>query len=133
MVVIHFADGCTGVVDASSLAGIPKPRIHAFGSACSFRRYGVDPQEEAMIDGAIDSAAEAERYGEISDRQNAEHVRLLPGRWRSYYENVAAHLRGAEPLAVTCASVRRQMAVLDAAFRAARSGQVIALDVPPEA
>jgi len=126
MVVVHFADGCTGVVDASSVAAIAKPRFHAFGSAATFRKYGVDPQEQAMIAGDIDRASEDPgQYGELGSGEGTEVVPTLPGRWRSFYENVAAHLLGEAELAVTPASVRRQMAVLDAAFRSAHAGQVI--------
>ena len=126
MVVIEFAGGATAVCDTSSLAAIQKPRIHAFGTGGTFIKYGVDPQEAAMIAGRIDEAAEdPARYGRYSDGKTETAVPTLPGRWRTYYENIRDVLTGAAQPLVTLAEVRRAIAVLDAAFQSARAGRVV--------
>ena len=51
----------------------------------------------------------------------------VPGRWRSYYENVAAAIRGEAELAVTAASVREVMVVFDAARESVASCQAVNL------
>jgi scyllo-inositol 2-dehydrogenase (NADP+) len=131
LVVIGFAGGRTGICDTSSLAALQKPRFHAFGTKGTFLKHGLDPQEKAMIAGDIDAAVEPpERYGRLHDGKAERVIPTLPGRWRSYYENIAAVLTtGAEP-AVKLPEVRRAIAVLDAAWRSARSGQVVQLRVP---
>jgi scyllo-inositol 2-dehydrogenase (NADP+) len=132
MVVIEFAGGATAVCDASSLAAIQKPRIHAFGTGGTFIKYGVDPQEAAMIAERIDDAVEDPTlYGRYSDGKAETVVPTLAGRWRSYYENIRDVLTvGAEP-AVKLAEVRRAIAVLDAAFQSARERRVIEVNSPP--
>ena len=128
LVVVNFAGGRTAVVDTSSLAAFAKPRFYALGTKATFRKYGVDPQERKMIEGDIDAAVEApENYARIHDGKTETVCPTLPGRWRNYYENIADVLRrGAKPL-VTLESVRRQIAVLDAAFRSAAAGQAVSL------
>jgi predicted dehydrogenase len=126
MVVIGFAGGATGVCDTSSLAAISKPRFHVFGTKGTFMKHGLDPQEAAMIKGDIDAAVnEPATFGRLHDGKRETIVPTLPGRWRSYYENVRDVLtRGAEP-AVKMSEVRRAIGVLDAAFQSARSGQLV--------
>jgi len=125
LVVVTFEGGRTGVLDLSGTTAHPKPRFLLHGSAATFSKYGLDPQEEAMIAGDIDSAVDpAEHHARIHDGKVERIVPTLPGRWRSYYENVAEALAGAAPLAVDMASVRRAMAVLDAGIRSSETGRV---------
>ncbi|MBI3831440.1 MAG: Gfo/Idh/MocA family oxidoreductase [Planctomycetes bacterium] len=130
-IVIGFAGGCTGIVDAGSMAAVRKPRYYVLGDQAGFIKYGVDPQEAAMIKGDIDAAREDEKnYGRLGDGKTEEIVPTLQGRWRNYYENIAAVLtQGAEP-AVSLASVRRALAVLDAAQKSAQTGTALRLDYP---
>lgn len=131
MVVIEFAGGATAVCDASSLAAIQKPRIHAFGTGGTFIKYGVDPQEASMIAEHIDNAVEdPSLYGRYSDGKSETVIPTLPGRWRSYYENIRDVLTtGTEP-AVKLSEVRRAIAVLDAAFQSARERRVVEVNIP---
>ncbi len=131
MVVIGFAGGATAVVDAGGMHYVPKPRINAFGRAGTFVKHGLDPQENAMRAGDIDSAVEPpESYGRLKTADEDRAVPTLPGRWRSFYENVADALAGRAELAVTPQSVRRDIAVLDAAFQSAQSGEAVHPDIP---
>ncbi len=127
-VVVTFDGGQTGVCDFSSMAAISKPRFYVRGTRGAFRKYGLDPQEAAMKAGDIDAAREdPSLYGTFSNGETEETIPTVPGRWRNYYENIAAVLaHGAEP-AVHLDEVRREMAIIDAAHRSARCGQVVAL------
>ena len=100
--------------------------MYAVGSAATFIKYGIDPQEAAMIVGNIDSAREDERdYARVNAGKPDLILPTVPGRWRTYYENIADVLtKGAEPL-VHLAEVRRAIAVLEAAFRSAKTGAVV--------
>jgi scyllo-inositol 2-dehydrogenase (NADP+) len=108
------------------MSRVPKPRVYAIGSNATFVKYGIDPQEPAMIAGDIDAAREDERnFARVHDGKGETVVPTIPGRWRNYYENIADVLaRGAEPL-VKLGEMRRLMAVLDAAFESARTGAVV--------
>jgi scyllo-inositol 2-dehydrogenase (NADP+) len=134
LAVIGFASGRTAVVDTSSLAAIAKPRFYACGTGGTFIKYGVDPQDKAMIAGDIDSAREDEALcGRLHDGKTETRIPTLPGRWRCYYENIAAVLAGTAAPAVRLGEVRRAIAVLDAAFRSARSGQAVRTRIAPAA
>lgn len=131
LVVITYADGQTAVCDFSSLAAISKPRFYVRGTGGTFCKYGLDPQEAAMTAGDIDSAVEPEaNYGRFHDGETETKIPTLPGRWRNYYENIADVLTGDAEPTVTALQLRREMAVIDAAFASARSGKVIELDIP---
>ena len=130
MIVVGFDGGATGVCDLSSMAAIRKPRFNIFGTRATFVKYGLDPQEEAMRAGDIDSAVESEAdYGRLHDGRRETVVPTRNGRWRTFYENIVNVLtRGEEP-AVSLAEARRVVGVLDGARHAARSNRVIELDL----
>lgn len=126
VVTVGFEDGATAVLETSSICSIAKPRFYVAGSAGTFVKYGLDPQEAAMKRGEIDTAREEPAtYGSLHDGKNETVIPTDAGRWRSYYENIAAALAGATPLAVTPESVRRSIALLAAAFESGRSGEVV--------
>ena len=101
----------------------------AFGTKVTYIKYGRDPQEDAMIKGQVDTAVEdPTTYGRFHDGKTETPITTLPGRWRSYYENVRDTLAGTT---AKLSEVRRAIAVLDAAFQSARSGQAIELNLPP--
>ncbi len=128
LLVATFAGGFTGVCDLSGMTMISKPRFRAHGDRASFVKYGLDPQEKAMIAENIDAAVESpENFARVHDGKTETRLPTLPGRWRSYYENIADALTEAAPLAVTPESVRRGIAILDAAKRSARTGEVVRL------
>ena len=62
------------------------------------------------------------------DGQAAETVvETVPGRWRSYYENIAEALVDRSKLAVTAESARAALAVIEAAREAAATGKAVDL------
>ncbi len=128
LIIINFEGGRTAVCETSSIATIPKPRMFAVGTQGTFCKYGFDPQEQAMVDEEIDSAAEsAEDYASIKTAVAETRYPTLPGRWRNYYENIADVLHKRATPAVSLASVRRSIAVIEAAFRSAETGDVVRL------
>jgi scyllo-inositol 2-dehydrogenase (NADP+) len=134
MVVIGFENGATAVVDAGGMHYIPKPRVHAFGRKGTFIKHGLDPQEAAMNAGDIDSAQEPEEnYGRLKTAEGERVVPTVPGRWRGFYENLADALAGRTEPAVRLEEVRRDMAVIEAAFESARTGRVVRPDIPAPA
>lgn len=132
MITLGFENGATAIVDTGSMHHTPKPRIQAFGRTGSFVKYGLDPQEAAMKQEEIDVAVEpVEQYGTLVVHKKKCVVETLPGRWRNYYELIAAQITG-EPLPhapIRFEETRRVMAVIDAAFESAKSGQVIHTDI----
>ena len=128
LIVLTFPSGATGICDLSGTSAIVKPRWRVQGSKGTYLKYGLDPQEKAMIAGEIDAAVEPEEtYGKLHDGKAERIVPTLPGRWRNYYENVAAHLQTGTPLAVPLAQSHAALRVFDAAVRSAETGEVVRL------
>jgi scyllo-inositol 2-dehydrogenase (NADP+) len=130
--ILSFADGSDVHVVTSSLARIQMPRWYVLGTDGAFEKHGVDPQERAMIAGDIDAAHEPESlwprvHSLVAGQTTQMVVQPVPGRWRSYYENVADAIRGRAELAVTATSVRKVMAVIDAARLSVQQGRAVEL------
>ncbi len=131
--LLSFADRTEVHITASSLAHRPKPRWYIMGTAGTLVKEGLDPQEQAMVSGDIDAAREPpEHYARLTVAaagQPAEFaVPTVAGRWRSFYENVAAALRGEAPVAVTPESARLPVVVLAAARRSATEGRPVDIE-----
>ena len=125
--VVTFAGGKTAVCDLSSRAAISKPRFYIRGTEGTFEKFGLDPQEDAMKAGDIDSARETpETFGRLKTRTRDETVPTQPGCWRTYYERLADCLLQNAPPPVPLSEARRVIAVMDAAKRSAQTQTVIA-------
>ena len=129
--VLSFANGAEIHVVTSSIARVQMPRWYVLGTDGAFVKNGLDPQERAMIAGNIDGASEPDRDNwprlrrEVAGRSAETVFDGVPGRWRCFYENVAAAIGGQAELAVTPQSVRTVMGVFDAARESARTGQAV--------
>jgi len=131
LAVYRFANGMEARAETSSLALHPKPRWYVLGTEGTLIKEGLDPQEKAMIAGDIDSATEApEHYARLYRPEDGQTTETIldptPGRWRSYYENIADALTGRAELAVTGQSARETMVAIEAARLSAAEGRVVA-------
>jgi len=128
LVVVNFVGGKTGVLDFSSRAMLSKPRFYARGESATFRKFGLDPQEAAMMAGDIDAAVyDPQDDGILVTAETEETIPTTPGRWHTFYENVAdVLLHGAEPV-VKHAELLRQLRVLTAARQSGLTGDVVHL------
>lgn len=116
--------------ETSRVCRLDRPRWWALGSTGGFVKYGVDPQEEALRLGDLDGAVEAPGHrgrlrvefgGEVVERD----VETVRGSWDAYYTNIAEHLEGRAPLAVTAEEAREVVRVLDAATRSSADHGVV--------
>ena len=117
------------VLCAASLVAAPRPRFAVHGTEGAFVRYGVDPQEAALKAGADprDIAADAvDGLLTLADgtRQSVPTER---GRYLSFYEGVAAAVRGEGPAPVDPADAREGLRIVEAARESAREGRTVAL------
>jgi predicted dehydrogenase len=130
LAIITFANGVEARVENSSLAKKVKPRWYVLGTEGSLVKEGLDPQERAMIAGDIDAAQEAPEhrarlFTDVVGRAAETVIETVPGRWRSFYENIAEALEDRSALAITPQSVRRALAVIGAAQRSAATGRAV--------
>jgi len=131
---LRFEDGTLFEICCGNLARQGKPRWYVLGDSGSILREGLDPQEPAMNRGDIDAAREdpagrARVRTTIAGLPTDLVVDSLRPSWKAYYQNISDHLAGKADLAVTPESVRRTIAVYDAAAQAAQAGQSVRVDI----
>ncbi len=126
MLVLEFENGATAVCETSSLSAIEKPRFFARGTKATFGKFGLDPQEAALMNHDLSLAHEdAATFGTLKGPNEERKVPTLAGNWRGFYDNFNLAARGeAEPL-VPPAQTRRVMAIFEAAWESAKQGQVV--------
>jgi scyllo-inositol 2-dehydrogenase (NADP+) len=120
-------------IETSRICRLERPRWSILGTAGAFVKHGVDPQEDALRAGDLDAAVEPpEHVGhiriEVEGVTVERKVDTHRESWEEYYGNVAAHLRGESPLAVTAEQAREVVRVLDAARRSAEEHTIVAGD-----
>ncbi len=94
---------------SSLLAAAPGPRYVAHGTAGSYVKYGLDPQEPALKGGAVLGGPHwgeepEQAWGKLTTMRDGAPVErtvpTLPGDYRRYYENVRDAILGRSPLSV---------------------------------
>ncbi len=129
--VLEFDDALFQV-ESSRVCRVDRPRWWIIGTEGGFLKYGIDPQEEALRAGDIDQATEAPQHQATvrqagSDGQTVEaRYPTVPGHWDSYYRNIAEHLHGVSPLAVTAEQAREVVRLLEAAAHSAERHVIVA-------
>jgi scyllo-inositol 2-dehydrogenase (NADP+) len=132
--VLRFADGTLFDICCGNLARQGKPRWYVLGERGSIVREGMDPQEAAMNRGDIDAARE-DPAGRARVRTTVDGlpvelvVETVRTSWKSYYQNISDTLHGKAELAVTPESVRRSIAVYEAAAQAVATGRSVAVHI----
>jgi scyllo-inositol 2-dehydrogenase (NADP+) len=131
--IVSFASGVDVYVTTSSAAHTQARRWHLLGTKGALVKEGFDPQEQALLAGDIATASEDPRqyarlYSQVAGQSAETVVPTLPGRWRSFYDNLADALHSGAALAITAESSRAVMAVIEAARQSAQTGQAIHFD-----
>src|SRR5262249_33948895 len=129
-IVLEF-DDLLFQVETSRVCPIDRPRWWIVGTEGGFVKFGVDPQEEALRAGDIDRAAEPAAFEGILRRSGdsgtivESRVPTVRTHWDEFYRNIAEHLAGRSPLAVTAERGREAVRVLESATRASREHRVL--------
>ncbi len=136
---ITHESGVRSVLECGFISRIQRPRWYIRGTLGALRKTGLDPQEPRLAEGRIVEGV-TPRGGDYEPREHWARVvtevagveaertlQTMPGRYVTYYENIAEILlNGAEPL-VKLSDVRDELAVIDAAVASAASGEVVRL------
>ncbi|MBV2354438.1 Gfo/Idh/MocA family oxidoreductase [Streptomyces sp. J2-1] len=115
------------------------PRFRVLGSRAGYVKYGLDPQEAALREGARPTPGGApwgeepeELWGRLGSGESpvtggGTPVPTLPGDYPAYYAAVAAALTGTGPNPVTALEAAAALDVLEAARRSARDKVTVTL------
>jgi scyllo-inositol 2-dehydrogenase (NADP+) len=131
--LLRFASGVLFSVEVANLARYKRPRWLILGDRGSLVKYGLDPQEPAMLRGNIEAAVEDPEHRarvntELNGLSSELVIQSVKSDWTGYYRNVAAALAGHGELVVRPDEVRRAIAILDAAMLSSRTGETVRLD-----
>ena len=143
-IVLEF-DRLRATLSATMVAAEPAPRFLLHGTKGSFRKFGLDPQEPALVGGATvprmgsgdEWLGEPEPlWGELAiaaDPENApgklarSKVQTERGDYRGFYANVRDAIRGTAALAVTPEDGRRVIRLLEMARESSHDGRTLAV------
>ncbi|MDB5691016.1 MAG: oxidoreductase [Alphaproteobacteria bacterium] len=118
------------VLGASTLAMAPRPRFSVHGTGGSFVKYGLDPQEAALKQGAdprLVGEDVPENFGTLTTAAGSERVPTEPGRYLAFYEAVAAAIIEGTPPPVDPLDAREGLRIVELARRASEEGRRISL------
>lgn len=130
---------------ATMLAAEPAPRFLIHGTRGSFRKYGLDPQEPALLAGATvppvgdprDWLSEPEdAWGTLTIAPDpaspgtlvTTKVKTEPGDYRGYYASVRDAILGKAPLAVSPEDGYRVIRLLEMARISSAEGRTLPVD-----
>lgn len=125
------------------LACVAGPRFVAHGTEGSYVKFGLDPQEPALKEGAVLGGPHwgeepKSAWGRLTKMRNGaaieKAVPTIAGDYRKYYENVRDAILGHAPLAVPGEQGWRLMRLLELAFESSERRQTIpchSLDATP--
>lgn len=131
-VVLDHGEGCTFTVEVNYLRTADRPRWYVLGDKGGLVKYGLDPQERALIAGDITRAEEADEHRaqlwlHESDSAVPRVIESVRGDWREYYRNIARALLHGEELIVKPEEARDAIRVIEACLQAAESAKPVAL------
>lgn len=123
--ILTFANDVTFDIEISYLCYTKRPRWTVMGTLGTLVKYGLDPQEAAILSGDLDQASEdpANRMTLEYEQEGVHHHKILDsvhGSWQNYYDNIVDVLNHRAELIVKPADIKIQMQILDAAMRSAQ-------------
>jgi scyllo-inositol 2-dehydrogenase (NADP+) len=127
---------------ATMLAADPAPRFQVHGTRGSYTKYGVDPQEPALLNGAkVPPLGSPEPWlpepesawghlttafnpGQPTELQRIPYA-TVPGDYRLFYASVRDAILGTAPLAISAEDGYRTIRLLDLARQSAAEGRTL--------
>lgn len=111
------------------------PRYILHGNKGSFIKYGLDPQEQALIEGeALESSnnwgrESKELWGRLDTSIGDLHidgtVETKPGAYQDFYQNVADHINGKASLVVKPEEARMNIRLIELAIQSHKEGRIL--------
>ena len=95
------------------------------GTAATFVKFGLDPQEAALAEGRTPrdrnwGREPREQWGTLITDRGEETVETLPGSYQSFYENVRDVIAGRTNLAVSAVEACNTIEIIEQAAASCR-------------
>ena len=113
------------ILRAGMLVREPAPRFVVRGTAATFVKSGLDPQEAALMAGHTPreegwGREPREQWGTLYTDRGAETIETLPGAYQDFYANLRDAIEGRAPLAVDPEDARRTIEIIEEVLRSRR-------------
>jgi predicted dehydrogenase len=130
-IALMHGNGVRSHLHMTTMAGVPGPRMHVFGSRAAYVKHGLDVQEDVLRAGGRPGSTSwgeesQERWGTLGAGAAIERVPTLPGAYSEFYAGVARAILEGAPPPVTVADVANGLDIIEAAFMSAERGQTVA-------
>jgi predicted dehydrogenase len=135
-IALRFPEGQIAHLWASVIPRQPGPRWRVIGTRGMYEKEGLDPQEDALRDGARPGDPQWGRepqerwghlYAETGGMPFTGLVETLPGSYQTFYALVRDALQSGTPPPVDPADSLAVLAIIEAAGESARTGVVVPL------
>lgn len=112
------------------------PRYIIHGTEGSFLKWGVDPQEQDLIDGFLPEGPDwgkenKENWGILNTQLNGLHyhgkIETLPGNYHGYFDNIYYAIRKGEPLDVPAEQGLNVIKVIEASLQSNEENRAVEL------
>ncbi|HVZ16746.1 MAG TPA: oxidoreductase [Terriglobales bacterium] len=123
-VTLHYPR-MRAILRATVLAASPGAMFTVHGAKGSFVKFGLDPQEQALIDGHTPNEPNwdeepPEMYGKLTTPEGTKTIPTTPSSFTQYYENVRDAILGKAKLAVTHEQMLNVMRGLELAIESSK-------------
>lgn len=121
------------ILSSSRLVAAPRPRFSLHGTAASFVKYGLDPQEPALKAGAgandpAQGVEDPAQHGVLTLPDGSrETIPSERGDYRRFYSGVARAIETGAPPPVAAADAVAGLRLIELARQSAREGRRLAL------
>jgi predicted dehydrogenase len=125
-------DSIRVTLKASYLVREPGPRYQLHGTAGSYLKYGIDPQEERLKQGDLPAGEDwghepEDEWGILNAEFNGRHhngkYETLPGDYRKFYANIYRAIKEGADLLVAASDANLVVKVIEAARESNRTGR----------
>ncbi len=112
------------------------PRYIVHGTEGSFLKWGVDPQEQDLLDGFFPEGPDwgkedEENWGVLNTQLNGLHyhgkIETFPGNYHGYFDNIFYAIRKGEPLAVPAEQGLNVIKVIEASLQSNEENRAVEL------
>ncbi|MEM8896792.1 MAG: oxidoreductase [Bacteroidota bacterium] len=135
--LILFYPTFTATLKASYLVRGRHPKYQVLGETGSFKKFGMDPQEDALKAGIPYGSAgwgeeEEHNWGELDTRISGldltARVQSIPGSYLSFYANIFEAIRQGKPLEVQAETALKTIQIIESSYESWRTGHKIQLN-----
>lgn len=136
-ITLFYESNLKVTIKSSPFVREESPRYVLYGEKGSFVKYGIDPQERALIEGKSPAITphwgreKEERWGvlhtSIGQVQVKGRIETIPGGYQHYYQNIYDHITKGSPLQVQAEEARYSIYLIEKALQASDEGKVLSV------